>query len=118
MAAAGVGEVETVGVVIVEEVVAVEAAAVEEVEVEVAEVGVGPALQEQDPITTLDCVPFAATMGIVHLGPVPVRSMEVLSHVHHQLELMGYRFSAKMIRIWDFAVSHVIMAIVPLQPAE
>lgn len=116
VAAAGVGEVETAGVVIVEEVVAVEAAAVEEVEVE--EVGVGPALQEQDPITTLDCVPFAATMGIVHLGLAPVRSMEVLSRVHHQLELMGYRFSAKMIRIWDFAVSHVIMAIVPLQPAE
>lgn len=104
------GEVETA------EVVAVEVAAVEEVEA--AEVGVGPALQEQDPITTLDCVPFAATMGIVHLGPAPVRSMGVLSRVHHQLELMGHRLSAKMIRIWAFAVSHVIMVIVHLRPAE
>lgn len=116
LAAAVVGEVEMAEVVIVEEVVAVEAAAVEEVVA--AEVGVEPALQEQDPITTLDCVPFAATMGIVHLDPVLVRSMGVLSCVHHQLELMGCLLSAKMIRIWVFAASHAIVAIVRLQPAE
>lgn len=103
-----------VGEVEMAEVVAMEAAAA----VGVAEVGVGPALQEQDPITTLGCVPFAATMGIVHLDPAPVRSMGVLSRVHHQLELMGYRLSAKMIRIWGFAVSPVIMVIVPPQPVE
>jgi hypothetical protein len=90
------------------------AAVVEEGE----KVTVEPALQEQDLITTLDCVPFAATMGIVHLDPAPVRSMGVLSRVHHQPELVGCLLSTKMIRIWVFAVSHATMAIVPLRRAE
>lgn len=93
-------------VIIVEEMIAVQA----------AEVGVGPALQEQDPITTLGCVPFAANMGIVHLDLAPVRSMGVLSRVYHQLEFMGCLLSAKMIRIWVSAVSHAIMATVRLRP--
>lgn len=83
-----------------------------------AEVEAGPALREQDPITTLGCVPFVATMVIAHLDPALVRNMGIRSRVHHQLELMGPLLSAKMIHISAFAVSHAIMAIAPLQPAE
>ncbi|QQK40795.1 Glycoside hydrolase, family 71 [Penicillium digitatum] len=82
------------------------------------EMGVGPALREQDPTTTSGCAPFVATTVTVHRDPALARIMGVQSRVHHQLELMGCLLSAKMIRIWVFAVSHVIMAIAPLQPVE
>jgi hypothetical protein len=110
------------GVVTAEEVVAAEVAAVEEVGlagvVSVGEVEVVPALRELDPITTLDCVLSVATMGIVHLDPALVRSMGLQSRPHHRPELMEPLLSVKMIPIWVFAVSHVIMAIVHPQPAE
>jgi hypothetical protein len=88
------------------------------VEVEGVVVGVGPALQEQGPTTTVGCVRFVAAMVIVHLDPALVRSMELQSRFHHQLELVGRLLSAKTTRIWVFAVLHVIMDIVPLRPAE
>lgn len=86
--------------------------------VEVVEVVVGPALPEQDPTTTLGCVPFVVTMVIAHLDRALVRSTGVQSRVRRQLEFMGCLLSAKTIRIWVFAVLHAIMAIVPLRPAK
>jgi hypothetical protein len=81
-------------------------------------VGIGPALQEQEPTTTAGCVRFVAAMVIVHLGPALVRSMELQSPFRHQLELVERLLPAKTTRIWVFAVLHVIMDIVPLQHAE
>lgn len=79
---------------------------------------IGLALQEQEPTTTVGCVRFVAAMVIVHLDHADVRSMELQSRLHRQLELMGRLLSAKTTRTWVFAVLHVIMDIVPLQPAE
>ena len=81
-------------------------------------VTVGPVLQEQEPTTTVGYVLFVAAMAIVHRAPALVRSMELQSHFHHQLELVGRLLSGKTTHIWVFAVLHAIMDIVPLQLAE
>ncbi|KAJ5129956.1 CAZyme family GH71 [Penicillium bovifimosum] len=46
-----------------------------------------PALQAQDPATTLGSAPSAATTDIAHRGPVPAPHTANPSHLHHQQAL-------------------------------